>query len=324
MRIPGNLFFLLPLFCAACGAGGKALVVPTPTSRNVGFVAFLDENRNGLLDESESIRIPGVEISFGRGSGRTAAATGSFALDVLPSAQTLAVSPSSLPPFYRAPEPSTVTPPAAGDVNVPITLPLGAGATPGVFLAFGDSITNGQADVGDGQGYTGQLDTMLAGHFGKARVINDGVDSSSSERGDRRILDSLAGGRPAFTLILYGTNDWGDPRCSEIPCFTISSLRSIVRKVKAQGGHAFVGTLLMTSLGNDFRGTPQRNSWILAQNGLIRQMAVEEDAVLVDLHLALERAGVPLADLFANYIHPSAQGYKVLAQAWFDAITKPR
>ena len=165
---------------------------------------------------------------------------------------------------------------------------------------------------------------MLAAHFGKAHVINDGVDSSNTERGDSRILDSLQGGRPAFTLILYDTNDWADPRCGQPPCFTIENLRSMVRKVRAQGGFPFVGTLLMSNVGNDFRASPQRNSWIVAQNEFIRQMAVEEDVVLVDLHAAFEQSPLDYRDLFADYIHPSAAGYKLMAETWFAAITKRR
>jgi len=288
------------------------------------FVAFLDENRNGILDLSESIRIPGAEIAFGAASGKSAAPTGAVSLDVLQAAQTLSVTPSSLPPYFRGPDSSVIMPPLTGALNVPITLPSGEGAVPGIFLAFGDSITNGQPGTGDGQGYTGQLERMLSAHFGKARVISDGLDSSNSERGDSRIADSLAGGRPAFTLILYGTNDWSDPRCGAPPCFTISNLRSMVQKVKAQGGFPFLGTLLMSSVGNDFRASPQRNSWVVAQNEFIRQMAVEEGVVLVDLHAAFERSPLPYSELFADYIHPSAAGYKLMADTWFEAITKRR
>lgn len=322
MRIPVSIV-IAPLLAAAC-SGSSGPASPTPVNREVTFTAFLDENRNGVLDPSELIRIPGAEISFGPAVGRSAAPTGEVRLVVLQSAQPLSIAPSSLPPFYRGPEGSVVTPPADGLVPVPVTLPLGAGAVAGVFLAFGDSITNGQAGVGDGQGYTGLLERRLAAYFGKARVINDGVDSSNSERGESRLADSLASGRPAFTLILYGTNDWADSRCGEPPCFTIDNLRSMVRKVKAQGGFPFVGTLLMTNVGNDFRASPQRNAWIAAQNEFIRGMAAEEDAVLVDLHLAFERSPLPYSELFADYIHPSAAGYGVLAEAWFDAITKRR
>jgi lysophospholipase L1-like esterase len=322
MRIPTALPAAL-LLCASCG-GGSAPTAPAPLARTVIFVAFLDENRNGLLDAFELIRIPGAEISFGAASGKSAALTGEVSLNVLPTAQALSVNPASLPPYHRSPESSVVTPPPAGSLNVPVTLPLGAGAVGGVFLAFGDSITNGQVGVGDGQGYTGQLERMLSAHFGRARVINDGLDSSNSERGDSRILDSLAGGRPAFTLIQYGTNDWADPRCAEPPCFTVDRLRAMVGKVRAQGGFPFVGTLLMTNVGNDLRASPSRNTWIIAQNDSIRRMAMEEDVVLVDLHRAFELSPLQYSELFADYIHPSAAGYRVMAEAWFEAITKPR
>jgi len=312
------------LLCSGCGGGSRGTAAPTPASRVVTFSAFLDENRNGLLDDFERIRIPGAEISFGAASGKTAILTGEVTINILQTAQPLSVNPSSLPAYYRAPETSTVTPPLSGSLNVPIILPLGPGATPGIFLAFGDSITDGQATTGDGQGYTGQLERLLSGHFGAAKVINDGIDSSSSERGDSRIGSSLATVRPAFTLILYGTNDWSDPRCGQPPCFTISSLRSIVQKVKAAGGFAFVGTLLMMNLGDDFRASPQRNRWIVTQNEAIRQMATEEGVVLVDLHAAFERSPLAWSDLFADYIHPSAAGYTLMAQTWFDAITRGR
>ena len=311
----------VPLLFAACG-GRSVPATPTPLSRNVTFTVFLDENRNGTLEPAERIRIPGAGISFGAASGKSLVTSGEVILSVLQSAQVLSVTAASLPPYHRAPESQAVTPPLDRGLNVPVVLPLGPDATPGVFLAFGDSITNGQVGVGDGQGYTGQLERMLDSYFGFARVINDGIDSSSSERGDSRISTSLAAIRPAFTLILYGTNDWSDPRCGQPPCFTIDSLRSIVRKVKGQGGFPFLGTFLMLNVGNDFRASPQRNAWVIAQNELIRQMAVEEDVVLVDLYAALERSPLPYSELFADYIHPSAAGYRVMAEAWFDAITK--
>ena len=125
-------------------------------------------------------------------------------------------------------------------------------------------------------------------------------------------------------MILYGINDWADPRCVVHPCFTIDSLRSMVGMIKAQGGFAFVGTLLMTNVGNDFRASPQRNSWVQVQNEFIRQMAIDEGVVLVDLHAAFERSPLPFSELFADYIHPSAAGYRLMAQTWFDSITKPR
>jgi lysophospholipase L1-like esterase len=322
MRVVAVSAFSLAFACA-CGSGVPP-VAPTAPSRPVTFVAFLDENRSGTLDASEAIRIPGAEVTFGGASGRSAALTGEVSLVVPQAAESLSVRPDSLPPYYEAPAGFVAAPPATGPFNVPIRLPAGDGVAPGVFLAFGDSITNGQPGVGDGQGYTGMLERQLASHFGKARVINDGVDSSNSERGDARILDSLAGGHPAFVLILYGTNDWADSRCSETPCFTIERLQSMIRKVKGRGAFPFVATLLMTNVGNDFRASPQRNSWIENQNANIRKLAADEGVVLVDLHAAFEKSPYAYAELFADYIHPSAIGYKVMAETWFEAITRKR
>ena len=320
MKIP---VLLLPVaVCAVACGGGAGAAAPSPVSRPVTFVAFLDENRNGAIDGSERIRIPGAEVTFGGVTGRSSAPTGEVSLVVPATPLPLSVAASSLPPYYQGPEGAVASPPADGVFNVPIRLPLGEGAVAGIYLAFGDSITNGQVGTGDGQGYTGMLERKLAAYFGKATVINDGVDSSNSEKGDDRILDSLGAGRPAFTLILYGTNDWSDARCADTPCFTIDRLRSMVRKVRARGGFPFVGTLLMTNVGNDFRASPQRNSWVEVQNGHIKDMAAEEGAVLVDLHAAFERSPLTYNELFADYIHPSAAGYQVIADAWFDAIVK--
>jgi lysophospholipase L1-like esterase len=314
---------LCPCLLLNLGCGGsKSPLAPTPSRRTVDVTAFLDENRNGVLDAGERIRIPGAEISFGTAVGTTAPLTGEAMLNVPQAAQTVTVKDASLPPFFRAPEVALFTPPPEGSLAVPITLPLGPGAVAGVYLAFGDSITDGQAGVGDGQGYTGQLERALSAYFGFAKVINDGIDSSSSERGEARIAASLASGRPAFTLILYGTNDWSDPRCGSPPCFTIDNLRSIVRKVKAAGGFPFVGTILMTNLGDDFRASPQRNAWIVAQNESIRRMAGEEGAVLVDLYAAFEKSPLAWSELFADYVHPSATGYTLMAQTWFTALTR--
>lgn len=306
----------------ACG-GGRAGVAPTPTRTSVTFVVFLDENGNGTAEPAETIRFPGVDLSVAGASARTGT-TGEVTIEVPTGPVLVSVADDTLPPWYRSAAGGVALTPAGGRAFVPVTLPLGPGATPGVYLAFGDSITNGQVATGDGQGYTGQLERALAAHFGRARVINDGLDSSNSERGDGRIAASLSGGHPAFTLILYGTNDWSDPRCGGAPCFTVESLRSMVRKVKAQGGFPFVGTLLMTNVGNDFRASPQRNAWVLSQNADITRMAGEEGATLVDLHAAFELSPYTYSELFADYIHPSAIGYRVMAEAWFGALTKRR
>ena len=71
------------------------------------MIAFLDENENKAFDPTEGTRIPNVEIVVGTVRARTAALTGQAALQVPEGTQTLEVTASSLPPFYRPPAAST-------------------------------------------------------------------------------------------------------------------------------------------------------------------------------------------------------------------------
>jgi lysophospholipase L1-like esterase len=310
----------------ACGgsstSGPSPVSTPPPAGRSVSLVAFLDENGNGTLEGFEIARIPGVEVSLGGVRGRTAALTGQVTLQVPEGTQTLEVSVATLPPFYRPPPSRPVAVPATTEVAVPITLPIGSNR-PSVYMAFGDSITNGEPEVGDGQGYRALLARRLEAHFGAATVANEGVDATRSDRGAQRISESLARVRPAFTLIHYGTNDWNDARCDFIPCFTTDSLRSMVQQVNRSGGKAFLATILPTNTGYDARAPASRNDWVAQQNVLIRQVADQEGAVLVDLNAAFLRSGRPLSALFVDHVHPTSSGYEIMAETWFAAITEP-
>ena len=187
---------------------------------------------------------------------------------------------------------------------VPITLPIGSNR-PMLFMGFGDSITNGDPDVPDGNGYRGFLQSMLRAHFGAGEIANEGIDGTNSDKGAARIGDSLSRVRPAFTLILYGTNDWN--QCNNPPdCVTIPSLRSMVQQVKASGGHAFVGAIIPVNVGYDDRTPPSRQDWVIQMNALIKQMADEEGAVYVDLYGAFARSGLSGSALYVDHLHPTA------------------
>jgi len=309
---------------SACGNGVNSAgpsSVPTPApSHPVTFIAFLDENANRALDSNELTRIPNIELVAGTARGTTAKLTGQVTIQVPDGTQTLDVTAASLPPFFRPPSSGSVTIPASGTVNVPITLPVGSNQ-PLRFMGFGDSITNGDADVGDGNGYRMTLQGMLRAHFGTGEVANEGLDGTNSDKGAARIGNSLSRVRPSFTLILYGTNDWN--QCNEPPsCVTVPSLRSMVQQIKSSGGHAFVGAILPVNVGYDGRTPPSRQDWVVQMNALIKQMADEEGAVYVDLYGAFARSGLTGSALYVDHLHPTEPGYQIMAQTWFDAITK--
>jgi lysophospholipase L1-like esterase len=57
-------------------------------------------------------------------------------------------------------------------------------------------------------------------------------------------------------------------------------------------------------------------------NDLIKPMVRSEGAALADGYAAMADSA-NLAGLFSDHIHPNDDGYRLLAQAFFRAITNP-
>lgn len=316
----------LLLLLSACGGGGSPSGPSTPPpatqTHPLGVVVFYDENGNGVLDPGENVRLPNVSVvsagqSAGTGSG------GSAVLNLPAGQQTVQVAPETLPPFWESRQ-VVADIPRTSQVVLPATLPIG-GNQPNTYMGFGDSITVGEGSS-DGLGYRRILQDALTAYLGKASVINEGVSATRSNRGAARIQDSLASRRPAYTLIHYGTNDWNEAACrNEFPCYTLDSLRTIVRECKAARSLPFLATIIPTNTGYDARVPPQRNEWVGMMDTQIRQLAAQEGAVLVDLEKAYyAAAGNNLASFFDDHIHPNDRGYSVLADTFFASITRPR
>lgn len=314
----------LPWFLAACGGSGVGPTpVPTPqvATHPVTIVAYVDENANGSFDASEGTRIPGVEIVAGSARGTTAVLTGVATLQVPEGSHTLTVTAASLPPFYRPPSAGiAITSPSGPQVMVPISIPRGSNRV-NVYMAFGDSITRGEPEVGDGNGYRRKLEDMLRSHFGSGEVANEGRDATESNYGAEIIAARLRAIQPTFVLIHYGTNDWN--LCRTVSgCFTSASLREIVQATNRVGAHAFLATILPTNTDFDGRAPASRNEYVAQQNAVIKQIADQEGAVLVDLNDAFLKSGRALPTLFVDHVHPTAVGYDIMAQTWFNAISK--
>jgi lysophospholipase L1-like esterase len=206
--------------------------------------------------------------------------------------------------------------PAAGEVLLAATLPIG-GNQPHTYLAFGDSITAGDGSK-NGQGYRLPLEKALRGFFGQATIFNEGWPGTRSNAGASRIGGNLRRYQPAYTLILYGTNDWNE--CGfTVPCFTIDSLRKIVQKTKSAHSLPVLATL---PPANPEYGNQSRNNWTSQINELIRSLAEEEEALLVDLEAAFRSQG-DLTQLFYDHVHPNDRGYAIMADEFFKAITQP-
>lgn len=310
---------------AACTTGGSGPNDPDPPEDlvPVSVVVFYDENDNGVQDATEVVRIPGAEVLAGSQRATTTAG-GRATLQVRRGPASLSLNPRSLPAFYQPGAPASVQAPATGEVLLAAKLPLGPNAIRNKYLPFGDSLTTGVGST-DGQGYRPRLASRLRAHFGAATVVDEGQPGTRSDAGARRVEGALGYARPAYTLILYGTNDWNEQACKDdrFPCYTIDSLRFMIREAKFVGSVPFIGTIPPVNTAiNDFRAPQDRNNWVARINPLIKSMAASEGAVVVDLHAAFLAAGGG-RDLFADHIHPSDRGYDIITDEFFKAITQP-
>jgi acyl-CoA hydrolase len=286
-----------------------------------GFV-FYDENGNGTADPSETVRLPGVGVAMG-GVSTSTVAGGRFSFPSVPNGtQTAQASPAALPAYFTPGAPLSVAVPPAGDVAVPAVLAIGSRSRANVYLLFGDSITFGTGSS-DGEGYGDELRADLRAYWGKADITNDGVPGTKSNRGETRVGASLATRRPAYLLILYGTNDWNDGECrNELPCYTITSLRSMVLQARDAGAFPVVGTIPPVNPSYADRDAEARNDWVRRMNELVRAMAKQEGAAIAEVHGAfLEQSSLP--PFFDDFLHPNDDGYRVMARAFVDAITRP-
>jgi lysophospholipase L1-like esterase len=286
-----------------------------------GFV-FYDENGNGTAEASETVRLPSVGVAVGGVTGSTASG-GRFSLPRVPNGtQTAHTRPDALPAYFTPGTAVSVSVPPAGDVAVPAVLPISGRARANIYLAFGDSITAGDGSS-DGSGYPDELEADLRAYWGKATIERDGAPGTKSNRGSGRLASSLGYARPAYVLILYGTNDWNDAECREaFPCYTIDSLRSMVDMTRGFGAFPIVGTIPPVNPAYADRRPEERNDWVRRMNDEVRAMARQERAAIAEVHGEFMKQP-SLPPLFEDYLHPNDTGYRLITRAFLAAITQP-
>lgn len=317
------LFSILPL--AACGGnnptGPGGSPTPPPTGSPVSGVVFYDQNANGALDAGEAVRFPGVTVSIGGRTGQSAS-QGRFTVSSVPDgAQSASANPDTLPAYFTAGEPVAVSVPASGEVQVPATLAIGRNR-PNVYLAFGDSITAGNGAETSG-GYPDYLHADLRTYWGAAEMINEGDPGTKSDQGEGRLAALLARHRPAYVLILYGTNDWNDPQCrNHFPCYTIDALRSMVLQARDAEAWPVLGTIPPVNPAYEDKDEYERNAWVTRMNDELRAMAQQEHVAVAEIHDDF-MAQPNLSGLFSDFLHPNDAGYQVMARSWREAITRP-
>ncbi len=323
------LLSTLPLLLASCGGGSPSgPSSPSPTAApgsSVTGVIFYDENANGVADAAEIVRLPGVTVSIGGRTG-TSSSLGRFTVDGVPSgSQAIALTTTGLPPYFTQGNPVSVEVPQAAGSALAVSAVLRIGSNkPNVYLAYGDSITAGDGSS-DGSGYRSYLQADLRAQWGAANVPAEGLSGKTSNAGVVPLGAALFKHRPAYTLILFGTNDWKDAECRDerFPCYTINSLRAMIQDAKGNSSNPILGTIPPVNPKWVDKDAAERNEWVKRMNVQIRSMAKTEQTPVADIH-ALFSAVSDMSTLFDDPVHPNDRGYQLIGQAFLKAITQPQ
>ena len=286
----------------------------------VTVIVFYDEDGDGQAGAGEVVRLPGVEVVIGDASAKTAAG-GRVVVQAPLGAQTVALRTESLPAFYQPQAPRPITVPTTEEILVPVTLAISG--RPNIYMAFGDSLTVGEGSS-DGDGYRARLDQQLSAYLGTSEVVNEGRGGTQTNEGADRVGRALSRRDPAYTLIMYGINDWNTIACqaqAAPPCQTIGEMRSIIESVKAFGSLPVLSTIVPS---NPTLDPPERNEWVQEENRLLQDLARAEGIPIADPAKLFFAQGSNMPALYSDHVHPNDAGYELIARAFFEAITGPR
>ena len=211
------------------------------------------------------------------------------------------------------------------------------------FLAFGDSLTAGVTSapvapiLEPSKSYPFKLEQMLSEWYltQTITVANAGLSGEYATEGVSRIGSQIDGVRPEVVLIMEGTNDLGRPMYS-FPA-TASALDDMVDEARGRGADAIISTLPPIRItGGSFHDAQDLDDL----NATIRSIGFSRGIPQVDTFTAVSQGNclstltsfgfegpggrLPFATSFpcigVDGIHPTAQGYEVMARAFFDVI----
>jgi lysophospholipase L1-like esterase len=215
------------------------------------------------------------------------------------------------------------------------------------FVSFGDSITAGEDGIDggpdtsplcvpkvtstgihqrfilpDAQTYPGQLQTKLAARYAtqSPTVLKRGCPGESAApptvpSPTRARFDAIVStGQYDVVLIMEGSNDLGTPSFSDPVGSAAAALRSFVSDAKSVGVKPLLATIPpMNPAGRRGKGA----GMVTLLNDRIQQIGGAENVPIVDVYAAFNGNLTLLGD---DGLHPNANGYAVMATAFFDVI----
>lgn len=196
---------------------------------------------------------------------------------------------------------------------------LGAGGNPVRLALLGDSTAAGVGVQRVTETVGGQLAARLAGEGRRVRLSGAGIAGSRSSDLGPQVSRALLG-RPDVAVLLIGSND--AMHAAPLPAVR-RNLGEAITRLRTAGVNVVVGTCPDLGAARAF-GQPLRA--LLAVRG--RQLAAAQAAAVtaaggVAVDLATLTGRVFRADpgtLSADRFHPSADGYRLWAEAMLPAV----
>lgn len=197
------------------------------------------------------------------------------------------------------------------------------------FLAFGDSITQGEVSqpnisvhaVEPENSYPTALQSMLRERYllqkDQIVVVNAGLGGQHVAEDEDRFVEAVISAKPDVVLLLEGANDVNDGAGQLDPGSVVRSLRlDVVRALRNNAKLVLVSTLLPQVEGGNKAGYPDGVELV---NDEIRRRIPAEGGKVVDSYAVFK----PMQNLLIGVdgLHPTVAGYKTLAETFLKAIS---
>lgn len=214
------------------------------------------------------------------------------------------------------------------------------------FMAFGDSLTAGVtslpivtiSQLEPTESYPFKLESKLSQAYQAREIVvaNSGLPGERASEGLGRFQTELALKQPEVVLIMEGTNDLNQPL--PVPSAASAAVESMILAARAAGVDPVVATI---PPARAISGHETLATLVVQYNDLIRAVAARHSAPLVDIFSIVENGVCPtrsstlpslLPDIRTvhqsipcigdDHIHITAEGYELVADAFFDLIVE--
>ncbi len=194
------------------------------------------------------------------------------------------------------------------------------------FVAFGDSITEGETGtsllfgpriVDSAHSYPTLLGQMLSARYTaqKITVINEGRGGELAVNAPPRLLSVLSADRPQVVILSEGSNDINGGMSGIQPA--AFAMEDMTRAIVQSGAVAIVGTIPPQRPGGHRAWCPE---CVVPYNQEVVMLTSGKGAQIVDIYKVLNRD--PDLYISPDGLHPSQDGYALIAQTYFKAIVK--